>query len=36
MQPLQVHHKQFRSQSGGDSEETLITVCDQCHKMAHR
>ena len=35
MQHLQVHHKQFRSHSGDDSAENLITLCDRCHKLAH-
>jgi 5-methylcytosine-specific restriction endonuclease McrA len=35
MQHLQVHHKEFRSRSGDDSEENLITLCDRCHKLAH-
>jgi 5-methylcytosine-specific restriction endonuclease McrA len=35
MQQLQIHHKQFRSHSGDDSEENLITLCDQCHKLIH-
>jgi len=35
MQQLQVHHKQFRSHSGDDSEDNLITVCDHCHKLVH-
>jgi len=35
MQHLQVHHKQFRSHSGNDSEENLITLCNDCHKLAH-
>ena len=30
MSNLEVHHKQFRSQSGGDSEENLITLCVCC------
>jgi 5-methylcytosine-specific restriction endonuclease McrA len=34
-QHLQVHHQQFRSQSGDDSEENLITLCDRCHNLAH-
>jgi 5-methylcytosine-specific restriction endonuclease McrA len=34
-QQLQVHHLQFRSHSGDDSEENLITLCDHCHKLAH-
>jgi len=35
MHQLQVHHKEFRSHSGADSEENLITLCDRCHKLAH-
>jgi 5-methylcytosine-specific restriction endonuclease McrA len=35
MANLEVHHKQFRSQTGDDSEENLITLCDQCHKLIH-
>jgi 5-methylcytosine-specific restriction endonuclease McrA len=35
MQHLQVHHKQFRSHAGNDSEENLITLCNDCHKAAH-
>jgi hypothetical protein len=35
MQHLHVHHKQFRSQSGDDSEENLITLCHCCHTLAH-
>jgi 5-methylcytosine-specific restriction endonuclease McrA len=34
-QRLQVHHKQFRSHSGDDSEENLITLCDRCHELTH-
>ena len=34
MSNLEVHHKQFRSQSGNDSEENLITVCCTCHANA--
>ena len=33
---LEVHHKQFRSHSGRDSEENLITLCTQCHAGMHR
>jgi 5-methylcytosine-specific restriction endonuclease McrA len=33
---LEVHHKEFRSQSGHDSEENLITLCTQCHALVHR
>ncbi len=32
---LQVHHKQFRSQSGDDSEANLITLCASCHSVVH-
>jgi 5-methylcytosine-specific restriction endonuclease McrA len=33
---LQVHHKQYRSRSGDDSEENLITLCNGCHELTHR
>jgi 5-methylcytosine-specific restriction endonuclease McrA len=33
---LEVHHKEFRSQSGGDSEENLMTLCAECHGRIHR
>ncbi len=33
---LEVHHKEFRSQSGDDSEENLITLCVDCHGRVHR
>jgi 5-methylcytosine-specific restriction endonuclease McrA len=33
---LQVHHLKFRSQSGGDEEQNLITVCADCHARIHR
>jgi 5-methylcytosine-specific restriction endonuclease McrA len=36
MQRLQVHHLKFRSQSGGDEEQNLITLCAQCHEQVHR
>ena len=36
MQLLQVHHFKFRSQSGGDVEQNLITLCAECHAQAHR
>ena len=36
IQNLQVHHLQFRSQSGGDEEQNLITLCAQCHAQVHR
>jgi 5-methylcytosine-specific restriction endonuclease McrA len=36
MQHLQVHHLKFRSQSGGDVEQNLITLCAGCHGRIHR
>jgi 5-methylcytosine-specific restriction endonuclease McrA len=33
---LEVHHKQFRSHSGADSEENLITLCNRCHLAMHK
>jgi len=36
MSNLEVHHKQFRSHSGDDSEENLIAVCAACHAALHR
>ena len=36
MANLEVHHKQFLSQSGHDSEQNLITMCAPCHTSAHR
>ena len=35
MSNLEVHHKQFRSHSGDDSEENLITLCVDCHGEMH-
>lgn len=32
---LQVHHKQFRSHLGDDSEVNLITLCAVCHNETH-
>ena len=32
---LEVHHKEFRSQGGDDSEENLITLCVACHLLVH-
>ena len=32
---LEVHHVQFRSHEGNDSEDNLITLCVQCHKLIH-
>ena len=34
-QNLEVHHQQFRSRSGEDFEENLITLCANCHSVAH-
>lgn len=31
MSQLEVHHQQFRSHSGEDSEQNLITLCAACH-----
>jgi 5-methylcytosine-specific restriction protein A len=36
MQHLQVHHLKFRSHSGGDIEQNLITLCAECHERRHR
>jgi len=36
MANLEVHHEQFRSQSGADSEQNLITLCRECHADVHR
>jgi len=35
MRQLQIHHKEFRSHMGSDSEENLITLCDECHRRIH-
>lgn len=35
MQNLQVHHLTFRSHSGGDVEQNLITLCAACHSGEH-
>jgi 5-methylcytosine-specific restriction endonuclease McrA len=32
---LEVHHQQFRSHSGEDLEENLITLCHSCHSAEH-
>jgi 5-methylcytosine-specific restriction endonuclease McrA len=32
---LEVHHREFRSQSGDDSEPNLITLCSTCHATVH-
>ena len=36
MANLEVHHKEFRSHSGDDSEQNLITLCSACHSTVHR
>jgi 5-methylcytosine-specific restriction endonuclease McrA len=36
MSNLEVHHRTFRSHSGADSEENLITLCAACHARVHR
>ena len=35
MSNLEVHHKEFRSHAGEDSELNLITLCAECHASAH-
>lgn len=35
MTDLEVHHQQFRSHSGSDSEQNLITLCRHCHREMH-
>ena len=35
MSNLEVHHRQFRSHSGADSEVNLITLCTACHATVH-
>jgi 5-methylcytosine-specific restriction endonuclease McrA len=32
---LEVHHQRFRSRSGNDTEENLITLCHSCHSAEH-
>jgi 5-methylcytosine-specific restriction endonuclease McrA len=32
---LGIHHQQFRSHSGEDREENLITLCASCHSPIH-
>jgi 5-methylcytosine-specific restriction endonuclease McrA len=36
MRNLEVHHVKFRSQSGSDAQENLITLCATCHGRVHR
>ncbi len=35
MSNLEVHHREFRSHSGADTEENLITLCARCHAAMH-
>ncbi|MGH9498286.1 MAG: HNH endonuclease [Terriglobales bacterium] len=35
MTDLEVHHQQFRSHWGDDSEANLITLCSRCHTAVH-
>jgi 5-methylcytosine-specific restriction endonuclease McrA len=32
---LEIHHQEFRSHSGDDSEQNLITLCSACHASVH-
>jgi 5-methylcytosine-specific restriction endonuclease McrA len=36
MSNLEVHHIEFRSHSGANSEENLIALCAACHDKVHR
>jgi 5-methylcytosine-specific restriction endonuclease McrA len=33
---LEVHHREYRSRAGDDSEQNLITLCSACHSVLHR
>jgi len=35
MANLEVHHKEFRSRSGDDADENLITLCHDCYILLH-
>ena len=35
MTNLEVHHQKFRSHSGPDHEDNLITLCSGCHSAEH-
>jgi 5-methylcytosine-specific restriction endonuclease McrA len=35
MANLEVHHREFRSQGGDDSESNLITLRATCHAQVH-
>jgi 5-methylcytosine-specific restriction endonuclease McrA len=36
MQNLQVHHLEFRSQSGSDVDQNLMMLSAECHERVHR
>jgi 5-methylcytosine-specific restriction endonuclease McrA len=36
MRNLEVHHIQFRSHSGPDIEQNLMTLCAACHQIWHK
>ena len=36
MSNLEVHHKEFRSHTGDDSSQNLMTLCTTCHATVHR
>ncbi len=36
MSKLEVHHRDFRSHSGSDTKDNLITLCANCHRSLHR
>jgi hypothetical protein len=35
MSNLEIHHQEFRSHSGDDSEQNLMTLCSACHASVH-
>jgi len=35
MSNLEVHHQQFRSRAGADTESNLLTLCSACHSSIH-
>ena len=35
MKNLEVHHQRFRSHSGEDVADNLITACTECHSSLH-
>ena len=36
MTNLEIHHQQFRSHSGPDHEDNLLTRCNSCHSAVHK